>query len=205
MNRRWVAAGWTITAFGLVVGCSSSSGAAHTNPTPPVPTFSVSARPTASVTVGATPPKTCDTVAGAAEVDKIAGHALGGTVDEVVGVPETNIARTARLDCYYGVPPGQPPTAAVLIIAVSTYGDAQSAQARVTSTVDDARGGGATISTKKVNGTTATLMVSQQTQALALAAGTRTVAVTANAGVLPQGDDTPQLTALAQLGLAAHA
>jgi len=49
------------------------------------------------------------------------------------------------------------------------------------------------------------LMVSQQNQALALVVGTRTVLVTVATGVLPQGSDTQQWTALAQLGLAAHA
>jgi hypothetical protein len=204
MNRRCVAAGSVVAAFGLLVGCSSSSGAPRTNPRPPVPTFSTSARPT-SVPVGATPPTSCDSVGAAADIDKIVGHPLGGAANQVVGVPTTSIGRTARLDCYYGVPDGQPLSAAVLSIAVSTYADAPSAQARVTSTVDDARAAGATVSTVKVGSTSAMLMLSQQNQALALAVGTRTVAVTANTGVLPQGNDTPQLTALTRLGLAAHA
>ncbi|HEY0808074.1 MAG TPA: hypothetical protein VGD84_23610 [Pseudonocardiaceae bacterium] len=204
MNRRCVAAGSVVAAFGLLVGCSSPAGAPRTNPKPPVPTFSTSARPT-SVPVGTTPPKSCDSVGAAADIDKIVGHALAGAANQVVGVAMTSIARTARLDCYYGVPDGQPRSAAVLTIAVSTYADPQSAQARVTSTADDARAAGATVSTVKVDSAPATLMVSQQSQALALAVGTRTVAVTTNTGVLPQGNDTPQLTALARLGLAAHA
>ncbi len=164
----------------------------------------MSARPTSPPT-GTTPPKSCGNVAAAADVDKIIGHALGGSANQVVGVPTTSIGRTARLDCYYGIPDGQSLTAAVLTIGVSTYSDAQSAQARVTSTVNAARGAGSTVSTIKVDGTPATLMVSQQNQALALAVGTRTVLVTVATGVLPQGSDTQQWTALAQLGLAAHA
>jgi hypothetical protein len=204
MNGRWVvAAGSVMAALGLLVACSAG-GAPKTNPRPAVPTFSGSARPTA-VQVGTTPPKACTEVAQPDAVDKIVGHPLGGTAGQVVGVPLATIGRTARLDCYFGIPQGQGLSAAVLTIGVSTYTDAPSAQARVTFTVNDARGTGATIHTTKVDGTPATVMVSQQNQALALAKGTRTVLVTANTGVLPQGDDTQQLVALARLGLAAHA
>jgi hypothetical protein len=208
MNGRWVtAAGSAMAVFGLVgllVGCSSSSGGARTDPRPAVPTFSASPRPT-TVQVATTVPTSCDGVAAAAAVDKIVGHPLGGTANQVVGVPVSSIGRTARLDCYYGIPAAnQTVTAAVLTIGVSTYTDAQSAQARVTSTINDARTSGSTITTIKVNGAPATLMVSTQNQALALSAGTRTVLVTAATGVLPKGDDTTQLAALAQLGLTAH-
>ena len=137
-------------------------------------------------------------------VDKIVGHPLGGTSQRVVGVPVSSIGRTARLDCYYGVPDGQNVTAALVTIGVSTYTDAAAATARVTSTVNDARTAQSKISTTKIGTAAATLMISQQNQALAVADGTRTVTVTANTGVLPQGNDLPQLTALIQLGLAAH-
>jgi hypothetical protein len=196
-----------VAAFGLVgllAGCSSS-GAPRANPKPAVPTFSGTARPpTTTVQVATTPPKACTGVAAAADVDKIVGHPLGGSANQVVGVPVTSIGRTARLDCYYGIPANQSLTAAVLTIGVSTYSDPQSAQARVTSTVNDARSAGSQVSTVKIDGRPATLMISQQNQALALSVGTRTVLVTANTGVLPKGDDTQQLTALANLGLTAH-
>ena len=205
--RGLLAAGSTVAAFvlvGLLAGCSSSS-APRANPKPPVPTFSATPRPQPTVPVATTAPTACTGVAAAADVDKIVGHALGGSVNQVIGVPVTSIGRTARLDCYYGIPAGQALTAAVLTIGVSTYSDPQSAQARITSTVNAARGTNSQVSTLKVNGSPATLMIGQQNQALAMAVGTRTVIVTANTGVLPKGDDSAQLTALAKLGLTAHA
>jgi hypothetical protein len=206
--RGLTAAGSTMAVFGLVglllAGCSSSS-TPRTNPKPPVPTFSATPRPPPTVAVGTTPPTACTGVAAAADIDKIVGHPLGGSANQVVGVPLTSIGRTARLDCYYGIPAGQPLTAALLTIGVATYSDPQSAQARITSTVNDARSTKSQITTLKVNGTPATLMVSQQNQALAMSVGTRTVLVTANTGVLPKGDDSTQLMALAKLGLTAHA
>lgn len=194
-----------MVALGLV-GCSSSAGSGgQTNQHPAVPTFGTTARTTA-VPIGTSPPKACTAVAAAADVDKIVGKPLGGSTGQVVGIAQANIGRTARLDCYYGIPDGQGISAAVLTIGISTYTDNQSAQARVTSTVDSARSGGATVKATKVDGTPASELVGQQNQALAMSAGTRTVLVTVNTGVLPQGsDDTKQLVALAQLGLAAHA
>ena len=191
-------------AFGLV-GCSSSAGGTQSNSHPAVPTFGTSAHPTTTPPVGTTPPKSCTAVAAAADVDKIVGKPLGGSTGQVVGIAQANIGRTARLDCYFGIPDGQGLSAAVLTIGISTYTDAPSAQARVTSTVDGARSSGATVTTTKVDGKPASMMVGQQNQSIALSVGTRTVLVTVNNGVLPQGNDTKQLTALAQLGLAAHA
>lgn len=206
MNGRWVSAAALVAAFGLV-GCSSASGGGtQSNSHPAVPTFGTPTRPTTTTPpIGTTPPKACTAVAAEADVDKIVGKALGGSTGQVVGIAQANIGRTARLDCYFGIPAGQGLSAAVLTIGISTYTDAPSAQARVTSTVDGARSGGATVSTTKVDGSPASVMVGQQNQSLAMSTGTRTVLVTVNTGVLPPGNDTKQLVALTQLGLAAHA
>jgi len=172
-----------------------------------VPTFGTATHPTTTTPpVGTTPPKQCTAVAVEADVDKIVGKPLGGSTGQVVGIAQANIGRTARLDCYFGIPDGQGLSAAVLTIGISTYTDAPSAQARVTSTVDGARSGGATVSTTKVDGSTASVMAGQQNQSLAMSVGTRTVLVTVNNGLLAQGANaTKQLAALTQLGLAAHA
>ncbi|HYS36759.1 MAG TPA: hypothetical protein VEO01_14140 [Pseudonocardiaceae bacterium] len=201
MNRRWWAAGSAVAAFafaGLLVACSSGpQPTAH----PQVPAFTT--RPTTSAAPVA-PPKSCATVAGAVDVDQIVGHQLAGSANQVVGIPQANIKRTGRLDCYYGIPAGQAVTTAVLSIGISSYTDAPTAQHRVTLTVDSARNAGATTSDVRVGTEHAVVLAGAQTQQLVLSHGNLTVVVTANNGVLTQATIGPQLVALAQRALAAH-
>jgi hypothetical protein len=200
MNRRWWAAGSAAAALlfaGLLVACSSSpQPTAH----PKVPTF-VTSRTTSAAPVA--PPKSCAAVAQAADVDQIVGHQLAGTANQVVGIPQANIKRTGRLDCYYGIPAGQPVTAAVLSIGISSYTDAPTAQHRVTLTVNSARNGGTTTNDVMVGTEHAVLLAGAQTQELVLSHGNLTVLVRANNGVLTQATIGPQLVTLAQRALAA--
>ncbi len=202
MNRRWWAAGSAVAALlvaaFLLVACSSGP---QTTAHPNVPTF-VTSRTTSAAPVA--PPASCAAVAQAADVDQIVGHQLAGAANQVVGIPQANIKRTGRLDCYYGIPAGQPVTAAVLSIAISSYTDAPTAQHRVTLTVNSARNSGATTSDLKVGTEHAVLLAGAQTQQLVLAHGDLTVVVTANNGVLTQATVGPQLVLLAQRALAAH-
>jgi len=200
MNRRWWAAGSAVAAFvfaGLLVACSSApQPTAH----PQVPTFST--RQTTSAAPVA-PPKSCAAVAQAADVDQIVGHQLVGSANQVVGIPQANISRTGRLDCYYGIPAGQPVTAAVLSIGIASYTDAPTAQHRVTLTVNSARNSGTTTSDLKVGTEHAVLLAGAQAQELVLSHGNLTVLVRANNGVLTHATIGPQLVALAQRALAA--
>jgi hypothetical protein len=142
-------------------------------------------------------------VAAAADVDQIVGHQLPGSMAPVVGIPIPSINRTARLDCYYGIPVGQPVAAAVLTISIASYTDAQSAQHRARVTVASARNAGATTSDVLVGAEHAVLVAGAQNQELVLAHGNLTVLVSAVNGVLPQGKVGPPLIALAQRALSA--
>lgn len=91
-------------------------------------------------------PVTCGDVATIDDVTRILATLVSGTVVPIVGVPQDNIGRTARLDCYYGVPDGQPVAAAKVWIGLTTYVNEQSARKRMTATVGDERDAGATVS-----------------------------------------------------------
>lgn len=200
MDRGWVAAGVTVSAgLVLLVSCSSGSGSA---PPPTVPTFATS---TAKVAASATPlPTNCDNIAVAADVDRVAGHQLVGSMNQVVGIPEAAIGRVGRIDCYYGIPPGQPVTAGVVQIGVAEYNTAAMAQHRVSVTVNSARDSGATTSQVKVGDSNAVLIAAQQDHELVFARGSTTIVVTALNGVLPQGQEGPSLIQLAQKAITSH-
>jgi len=121
----------------MVAGCSASPPAARPN----VPAFT-SAAPT-SASREKDVPKTCGGVATLTEVTDILGTAVTGQTLPVVGVPEPKIGRTARLDCYYGVPDGQPVSAAAVWIAFASYTDANAAHRRLASTVETEQEAGA--------------------------------------------------------------
>lgn len=202
-RRSWAATGLAgvvaaVTMAGLVAACSSGGTPARN---PSVPTFATTVA--SSVAEVTAVPKTCGSVAQASDVDAIVGHQLTGAMQPVVGVAMPAIHRTARLDCYYGLPAGQPVTAAAVQIAVASYTDAPSAQQRVTATVNSARDSGAATSQVTVAGNPAVLIVSAKTQELVFSHATLTILVVAATGVLPQGKAGPQLTALAVRALTA--
>ncbi|UVS80317.1 hypothetical protein [Actinokineospora sp. UTMC 2448] len=69
---------------------------------------------------------------------------VGGGTQEVAGVPVPDIKRTARVDCYFGVPSGDRSKAA-LIVTLASYETPAAAQARVELTIADERELGAAV------------------------------------------------------------
>jgi hypothetical protein len=126
-----------VAALAAAAGCSSDAPAAP----PKVPNFSTSTA--ASASSQRPVPKSCGGVATLAEVTDILQVAVTGQTLPVVGVPEPKIGRIARIDCYYGVPAGQPLTAAPVSIGLASYSDDASARKRMTSTVSDEKDAGA--------------------------------------------------------------
>jgi hypothetical protein len=194
-----------VVIIGVVGSFAACSSGAKPAAQPKVPTF-------ASSTTASTPaapeltavPKGCDQVAQAADVDKIVGHQLPGTMAPVVGVPEAAINRTARLDCYYGIPQGQPVTAAAIGIGIASYADPTSAQHGVQVTITSARDTGYATNDVQVAGQHAVLLAGPQNQELVLAHANLTVLISAVNGVLPVGKVGPPLMALAVRALTAH-
>lgn len=91
-------------------------------------------------------PVNCAEVATLEDITRILSTLVTGPVVPIVGVPQDNIGRTARLDCYYGVPAGKPVAAAKVWIGLTTYVNEESARKRMTTTIGDEQDTGATVS-----------------------------------------------------------
>jgi hypothetical protein len=132
-----------VVAF-VVSGCTQSAPPANS---PAVPVFS-----TAPAAAGKerTVPDNCDAIASLDDLSRILDNYVAGPVQPIVGVAQDNIGRTARIDCYYSVPAGQPATAAYIWIGLASYVNAESARKRLTATVATEREQGTTVSVNDV-------------------------------------------------------
>ena len=203
MDRRWWSAGLSVVAVGLVgVLAACSSNAAPSNPAK-APTFSKPATATSAPPFVGKVPASCDPVAAEADVDKILGQPLTGTSNGIVGIAEAAIGRTARLDCYYGIPPNQAATTGLVSIGIGGYDNPADAAHRVVETIGQARDTGYTSSNVQVSGQNAVLLAGQQNQEVVLSAGTITVLVTAANSVVQPGKAGPPLIQLAAKALSA--
>ena len=151
--RAWIPA--AVAVLVLAAGC----GAGATTPVvqPSVPKFSDSAAPSGSAQ-GRPVPQTCADVATPEDVGTILGMLIMGEPQRVVGVPQANIGRTARLDCYYGARAGRPLSTATVWIGLATYTDPARAKQRLTNTVSDERDGGAQVNEVPVGPGTGVLL-----------------------------------------------
>ncbi|HET9139648.1 hypothetical protein [Actinophytocola sp.] len=184
--RAWLGA--LLIAVPVLAGCSDDPPAAAPN----VPGFSTPAGPSTSRQDRAVP-KTCGGVASLTEVTDLLGTAVTGQTLPIVGVPEPKIGRTARIDCYYGVPDGQPVSAAAVWIALASYTDRPAAQRRMTSTVETEREAGAKAVDVSV-GPDRGVLLTGTTRTLVATRGANTVVVTV-APTLIAEDQAPSLLA----------
>ena len=183
-----------VAAMAMVSSCSGSPPAAA----PKVPVFSTSAPPSSAQAREV--PKTCGGIATLAEVTEILNAAVTGQTLPIVGVPEPKIGRTARLDCYYGVPDGQPVTAAVLTIGLASYTDEQAAKRRMTSTVETEREAGAKANDVSV-GSDRGVLLNGAKRTLVAVRGRNTVVVTANPDLVAEDQAGSLLARLADRAL----
>jgi hypothetical protein len=123
----------------LVAGCART---APPSASPAVPVFSTAPVPTEERTF----PATCGDVATLDDLTRLLNTLVTGDVHPIVGVAQENIGRTARLDCYYGVPAGKPVAAAKVWVGLASYVNEESARKRMTTTVNDERDAGAAVS-----------------------------------------------------------
>ncbi|HEX6360370.1 hypothetical protein [Actinophytocola sp.] len=133
-----------IVAVLVLGGCTQSEPPKES---PAVPVFSTAP---ANAGVERTVPQNCDAVASLDDLSRILDTFVTGPVQPVVGVPQDNIGRTARLDCYYGVPAGQPNSAAPIWIGLTSYVNDESARKRLTATVADERAASGTVNVSDV-------------------------------------------------------
>ncbi len=112
-----------------------------------MPRFSTAAP---NATLERSVPSSCDDVASLDDLTRILNNFVSGPVQRVVGVAQANIGRTARIDCYYSVPAGQPLSAAYVWIGLTSYVNAESARKRLTATIAEARAATGTVSVNDV-------------------------------------------------------
>jgi len=157
----------------LLAGCATATEPI-TNPE--VPRFTTPAPP--GTTEGRDVPATCDEVSDLEEIGRLLNILITGQVHPIVGVPQDNIGRTARLDCYFGVRPGQPARSAPVWIGLAGYTDAQWAQRRLSNTVAEERSAGARVSDVPVGPARGVLLRGEKTWMLVATRGHTTVVVT---------------------------
>jgi hypothetical protein len=179
----------------VLVGCAAPAPVTD----PSVPVFTPQAAPGDVVNSRPVPPK-CDELATLTEIKKILATLITGQTLPIVGIPQENIGRTARLDCYYGVPAGQPVAAAAVWIGLTSYTDAESARDRLENTVTGEIEAGATESEVDVGPTTGTLLAGARPVLVALR-GTTTVVVATAAGLIRDDHAGALLGQLADLAL----
>ena len=138
-------AGLVLLAAALVIsGCARSAPPSNS---PAVPVFSSAP---ADANTEPTVPGDCGDVATLDDLTRDLNNLVTGTVQPIVGVAQSNIGRTARIDCYYGVPAGQPVAKAKVWIGLASYVNEESARKRLTATVAGERTAGAAVSDVQV-------------------------------------------------------
>jgi hypothetical protein len=136
-----------LVVLGAVLVISGCAGTAPPSNSPAVPVFSSAP---ANANTERTIPDNCGDVASLDDLTLELNNLVTGAVQPIIGVPQSNIGRTARIDCYYGVPAGQPVGKAKVWIGLASYVNEESARKRLTATVADERTAGATVSDVQV-------------------------------------------------------
>lgn len=169
-----------VAAF-LLVGCTRSE---PPRTSPAVPVFSTVAP---NATLERTVPDDCDAVASLDDLTRLLNTFVSGPVQRIVGVAQTNIGRTARLDCYYSVPEGQPVTAAYVWIGLTSYVNEESARKRLNATVADARNASETTNVSDVAvGQGRGVLIRGADWMLVAGRGRTTVVVRVNPALVPE-------------------
>lgn len=168
-----------LLALFVVAGCANAVVPAED---PEVPLFSTPAPP--GTEEGREIPATCAEVTSLEEIGRILNILVTGQVLPIVGVPQDNIGRTARLDCYFGVRGGQPASTASVWIGLATYTDAQWARRRLSNTVAEERSAGARVSDVPVGSHRGVLLRGDRTWMLVAVRGHTTVVVTVKPGLV---------------------
>ncbi|GAA2980872.1 hypothetical protein [Actinokineospora diospyrosa] len=186
-----------ILLVSLVLSLAACTSAPPTTPrAPEIPQFSTTTpKPRAERTL----PDSCAKVLTREDLDATVATVITGRTEVVAGVALPKIGRTGRIDCYYGIPQGQPTTAAVLTVGMAAYTDSASAAQRIQDTVNTERDNG--IAPREIQvGLDKGFLLDGATRTVVVAHGKITVAVS----VKPELATGEQVAALADLALTAR-
>jgi hypothetical protein len=166
---------------------SRSTSAAPTTSSP-APSRSASARPSPTRTKPASFNGTCDDLLPLSLISDALQRPVIGQTAFIVGVAEPNIGRLAYLNCRYGVATtsvkGKKVTDTKVELGVSLYKSNQQANSRVRGTIEDYRAHGASETAAALGQFSGATLVGYGKPTLVVAAGPRTVAITASASLL---------------------
>jgi hypothetical protein len=177
------------------MGCATPKRPAA--PPPQIPKIVVPTSVTRTPVMADRPlPEACEMIVPVDQINQVLGQELGKPT-EIIGIPEPSIARTGKIDCYYGIPDGKPLPDAQLIIGISTYVDELSARERVTESVEAERKDGAAVADVEVGKQRGSLVTSAAERLLIGSLGKSTFVVRAKAGLLPDDKLPAALTGFA--------
>jgi len=182
-----------IAAVAAVSACAKDSPAS-----PKVPSFNTSSAP--SVARERPVPKSCGAVVTQDEVSEILQVAVTGQVLPIIGVPEPKIGRTARIDCYYGVPTGQDRTVAPVTVGLANYTDETAARKRMDNTVTDDKNAGGKAGEVPVGQDRGVLLKGKQWTLVAVR-GNTTVVLTVKLDLVPEEQASSLIGKLADRAL----
>ena len=166
----------------LVAGCTSAPPAPRAPSAPALPEFTTTTTPP-PVRVERTVPRSCAQVITDADLDELLETRIGAARAEIAGKPMPAIGRTARLDCYFGVPRGDRAKSS-LIVTLAAYTDATAAQERIDRTIADERAQGARVTEVPVGADTGHL-IEGVTRIVIARHGKVTVVVQAQPALVP--------------------
>lgn len=188
-----------LSAAVALAGCSKAqpkdTTASRSSTTSTVPassssaaSSSASARPTPTHTKPASFNGTCDDLLPLSLISDALQRPVIGQTAFIVGIAEPNIGRWAYLNCRYGVTTtsvkGKKVTDTKVELGVSLYKTNQNANSRVQGTIEDYRAHGASQTPAAVGQFSGATLLGYGKPTLVVAAGPRTVAITASASLL---------------------
>ncbi|MFD7654613.1 hypothetical protein ACFV4N_11615 [Actinosynnema sp. NPDC059797] len=143
-------------------------------------------------------PTDCELIVPTEVLNTHLGHELPGALQQIIGIREPSIGRTAKIDCYYGVGEGRGIATAPVVVGLATYVDEPTAAGRVTESVDAERREGATSARVDVGRHEASLVTARDERLLIGSLGKTTFVARAKAGVVPDDRVGAFLAAVAQ-------
>lgn len=188
-----------LLGLGLLVLSGCSAAPREQAPPPQIP------RITAPTSASRTPvmvdralPDDCELVVTAEAMNQALGQELPGEPKLIIGIPEPGIGRTAKIDCYYGIPPGKPLQDAAVTVGLSSYVDELSARTRISESLEAERKDGATVKEVDVGKQKGSLVSGKDQRLLIGSLGKSTFVVRARPGVVPDDKLPAILATLAQ-------
>ncbi|GLZ29474.1 hypothetical protein Lesp02_16640 [Lentzea sp. NBRC 105346] len=190
---------FAVLALGMLVlaGCSSAPKAQA--PPPQIPKITAPTTPSRTpVMVDRALPDDCELVVTAERMNQVLGQELPGEPKLIIGIPEPSVGKTAKIDCYYGIPPGKELQANAVVVGLSTYVDELTARERVTESLEAERQDGSSVTEIDVGKQKASMVSGKDQRLLLGSLGKTTFVVRARPGLLPDDKLPAVLATLAQ-------